>query len=230
MSTLLSGGSPKIEKSDKAGLGYLTKIMYLAPGRLSGFNACPWASPGCLRSCLNKSGRGYCKPVQDARIRRTRMLFENRDGFKSMLYTEIDKFVKRCVKLGQHPTVRLNGTSDIAWESIFPDMFVGFPQVQFYDYTKSLIRTLTQQRKNYHLTFSRTEDNDNDCKTVLRAGSNVAIVFSGKELPRTWKHFKVFNGDKTDLRFLDPQGICGLYAKGQAIYDESGFVVDGVSK
>jgi hypothetical protein len=35
----------------------------------------------------------------------------------------------------------------------------------------------------------------------------------------------VFNGDESDLRFLDPQGvIVGLYAKGKAKKDTSGFV------
>jgi hypothetical protein len=41
-----------------------------------------------------------------------------------------------------------------------------------------------------------------------------------------WGH-KVFNADKTDLRFKDPKNIiAGLYAKGKARYDNSGFVQD----
>ena len=35
----------------------------------------------------------------------------------------------------------------------------------------------------------------------------------------------VFNGDESDLRFLDPKNsIIGLYAKGKAKKDTSGFV------
>jgi hypothetical protein len=35
----------------------------------------------------------------------------------------------------------------------------------------------------------------------------------------------VFNGDESDLRFLDPRGVVvGLYAKGKAKKDTSGFV------
>jgi hypothetical protein len=35
----------------------------------------------------------------------------------------------------------------------------------------------------------------------------------------------VFNGDDSDLRFLDPKGvIVGLYAKGKAKKDTTGFV------
>jgi hypothetical protein len=35
------------------------------------------------------------------------------------------------------------------------------------------------------------------------------------------------DGDKDDLRFLDPQGvIVGLKAKGDAKHDDTGFVID----
>ena len=38
---------------------------------------------------------------------------------------------------------------------------------------------------------------------------------------------KVFNADKTDLRFKDPKNIiAGLYAKGKARFDDTGFVQD----
>jgi len=57
-------------------------------------------------------------------------------------------------------------------------------------------------------------------------GGNVAIVFR-KELPETYKGYKVVNGDEHDLRFLDPQNvIVGLKAKGKAKIDFSGFVLD----
>ena len=38
---------------------------------------------------------------------------------------------------------------------------------------------------------------------------------------------KVFNADQSDLRFRDPKNIiAGLYAKGGARYDQTGFVQD----
>jgi len=228
MPALLSGGSPKIDKSDEAGLGYLTKIMYLAPATLSGHNVCPWSSPGCRAGCLNKSGRGYCGSVQDARIRKTRLLFENVGAFRYLMFQELDKFVKRCVKLGVKPAVRLNGTSDVAWEKVLPDMFTGFPQIQFYDYTKSINRVLFCQSDRYHLTFSRSEEpqNHEDCKLALRLRCNVAVVFKNG-LPKTYMGYPVIDGDKHDLRFLDPENVVvGLKAKGRARKDTSGFVVD----
>ena len=47
------------------------------------------------------------------------------------------------------------------------------------------------------------------------------------KLPKTFKGLPVIDGDKDDLRFLDPQGvIVGLIAKGKAKQDKSGFVID----
>jgi hypothetical protein len=44
-------------------------------------------------------------------------------------------------------------------------------------------------------------------------------------MPDTYNGRPVFNGDESDLRFLDPKGvIVGLYAKGKAKKDTTGFV------
>jgi hypothetical protein len=44
-------------------------------------------------------------------------------------------------------------------------------------------------------------------------------------MPETYMGRPVFNGDESDLRFLDPKGVVvGLYAKGKAKKDTSGFV------
>ena len=79
--------------------------------------------------------------------------------------------------------------------------------------------------RNYHLTFSRSETNEADCLDVLRAGGTVAVVFANK--PDTWHGFPVIDGDKHDLRHLDPRGVVvGLSPKGlKAKRDTSGFVV-----
>ena len=110
--------------------------------------------------------------------------------------------------------VRLNGTADIPFEKIKLDnglnIFDTFPNVQFYDYTKNPKRFDRKQSSNYHLTFSRSEDNDTDVDNVLASGGNVAVVFGVKnvnELPTTYKGYKVINGDETDLRFLDEDNV-----------------------
>jgi len=69
-----------------------------------------------------------------------------------------------------------------------------------------------------------------DCKEAVKQGLNIAVVFGiKKNSPMPEKFFNynmtVFNGDESDLRFLDPKNsIVGLYAKGKAKKDTSGFV------
>ena len=64
---------------------------------------------------------------------------------------------------------------------------------------------------------------------VLQMGGNVAVVFRDR-LPKTWKGHEVINGDESDLRFRDKQGvIVGLIEKGMAKKDETGFVQEGIN-
>ena len=91
----------------------------------------------------------------------------------------------------------------------------------WYDYTKNPFRTTP---KNYYLTFSRAECNDDNVQIAIERGLNVAVVF--ENLPKKFMGRKVINGDKTDLRFTDPKNvIVGLIPKGDAKKDTSGFVV-----
>ena len=81
---------------------------------------------------------------------------------------------------------------------------------------------------NYQLTFSAADGNDNDVAKAVAQGYNVAVVFGIKKtlpMPDNYLGLPVFNGDESDLRFLDPKGVVvGLYAKGKAKKDTSGFV------
>jgi hypothetical protein len=56
----------------------------------------------------------------------------------------------------------------------------------------------------------------------------MAVVFRSKHsIPKTFRGLRVVDGDKDDLRFLDPKGVVvALYAKGKATKDTSGFVID----
>jgi hypothetical protein len=126
------------------------------------------------------------------------------------------------------PAVRLNGTSDIEWTRF--GIMEEFPDVVFYDYTAVLNRLEKPRPANYHLTFSKKEDNDASCMVAVKLGYNVAVVFDTKKdepLPALWHNVPVYDGDETDARFLDPQGgyIIGLRAKGDAKKDSSGFTV-----
>jgi hypothetical protein len=234
VNTLLGKGdsNTKLSKSDKSGKGYLTVGLSLAPAKESGYEVCSNRSLGCTQACIFTSGHGVYAPVRLARIAKTRLWFQDRDTFKSMLVKELQKHVKRATKQGKRLACRLNVFSDIAWEKVWPELFVMFPQVQFYDYTKNVNRaamfSLGELPKNYHLTFSRSETNSEQVKVLLELGckTNIAVVFDSKDLPSQWQGRSVVNGDETDLRFLDkPYSIVGLYAKGKGKKDESGFVV-----
>lgn len=215
--------------------GFITGILYLSPGKSSGFNLCPKASAGCLASCLNTSGRGANREVQRARLQKTARLKADQDKFFEDLSKEIEAIKKAAHKKGMIPVIRLNGTSDEVWEAAKyrykgKSIMEHFPEVQFYDYTKFETRVINWAQgklpPNYHLTFSRSETNDADALKVLKAGGNVAVVFRDG-LPKTWNGFEVVNGDSSDLRHRDPKGVVvGLVAKGEGKKDMSGFVVD----
>ena len=230
---LLSTGNPKLLKGEKK--GYMSFVLHLAPADLSGKEVCPKRTAGCTAACLNTAGRGgmfkkgeNTNVIQQARIRKTKMFFENRAEFMSALLKDITLGIKQAEKKGFIPVFRLNGTSDLSWEKYDilegRNIFQMFPDVQFYDYTKVLGRK-TDDIKNYHLTFSNADGNINDVLAAKQAGLNVAVVFR-KELPETYLGRKVINGDETDLRFLDEKNvIVGLKAKGKAKKDTSGFVI-----
>jgi hypothetical protein len=233
---LLSTGNPKILKGLKQ--GFNTYILHLAPANLSGYETCAKRTAGCTSACLNTAGRGgmfkkgeTTNAIQNARIRKTKMFFEQRQDFMLALKKDIELGIKQSKKLGLIPVFRLNGTSDLAWEKydMIPgqNVFECFPDIQFYDYTKILGRKV-KGIANYHLTFSAADGNDADVYRAIAEGYNVATVFGLKKtepMPETYLGRTVFNGDDSDLRFLDPKSvIVGLYAKGKAKKDTSGFV------
>jgi hypothetical protein len=230
--SLLSTANAKTIKGEK--IGYITYILYLQPHKSNdlGKNLCPSASLGCIKACLNTAGRGRFKNVKTGRKRKTDLFLADKGLFMSELYFEIGMLVHKHNKKGEKICIRLNGTSDIVFENIIvpetgKNIFDSLPYVQFYDYTKIVSRLRKQIPANYDLTFSRSESNDPYLKAVTDLGFNVAVVFSNKNVPSLYNGIPVVNGDETDLRFLDKKGgfIVGLYAKGKAKKDLSGFVV-----
>jgi len=237
---LLSVGNPKVLKGLKQ--GFNTYILHLAPADLSGYETCAKRTFGCTAACLNLAGRGgmfkkgeTTNVIQQARIRKTKMFFENRVEFMAQLVKDIELGIKQSAKKNLIPVFRLNGTSDLAFEKyevvrngqLFRNIFTAFPEVTFYDYTKILGRKIANIA-NYSLTFSAADGNDADVAKAIAQGYNVATVFGLKKtepMPETYMGLPVFNGDESDLRFLDPKGVVvGLYAKGKAKKDTTGFV------
>jgi hypothetical protein len=228
---LLSQGSTKINKSNTIQDEYFSRILYLAPDDLADGKrtVCPYAKVAkCSNPCLNTSGMGKFSNVQQARIRKTLMFLNETEKFFDLLIKDIDKFVKECDKLGKKPALRLNGTSDIQWETIevedFKNIFEMYPDIQFYDYTKIPTRRI-DNIPNYHLTWSYSQANDKYASLFEKVPYNKAVVFFDA-LPKMFKGLKVIDGDKHDMRFLDKTNrVVGLIAKGEAKQDDTGFVI-----
>ena len=229
---LLSSSSPKIDKSNKIQDKYFSRIMYLAPHNLADNKrtVCPYSTIAkCHEPCLNTAGLGgVYSSIQKARIRKTLMFLDDKGTFMAELFKDIFKFQKECEDLGKLPALRLNGTSDIQWETIKiknKNIFDYFPDVLFYDYTKIPTRKV-EGIDNYHLTWSYSEAHKKYSELFDKVPYNKAVVFR-KELPSMFKGLKVIDGDAHDMRFLDePNVVVGLKAKGKAKKDYSGFVVD----
>lgn len=238
--TLLSVSSDsKTIKGEKK--GYLTGILYLAPGTIAGTgNLCVNASTGCALSCLWAAGRAAMfESINRARVMKTRFLKNDRKGFESMLLKDIAKLIRKARRMGLTPALRLNGTSDLPFENLFPSVFSSFPTLATYDYTKSIKRAIAWSKGempcNYHLTFSLSESNRAQAALALRAGVNVAAVTHGfqvgEQIPFDGLTVETLDGDSSDLRFLDSPSPSGqgrlimLKAKGPARRDETGFVI-----
>jgi hypothetical protein len=157
---------------------------------------------------------GVFPSIKAARITKTMMYLNDRAAFLTALRADIERLIRMATEREMIPAVRLNGTSD--QPQLAREMALAFPEVQFYDYTKVPApwkRTLP----NYHLTFSFSGENLAECLVALEHGINVAVVFPSPNFPETWQGRPVVNGDASDLRFRDAQGvIVGLKAKGDA--------------
>jgi hypothetical protein len=241
-SKLLTTSNPKTAKGE--GYGYLTAILHLAPHKASGANLCSDATAGCAAACLNTAGRGgFDLRIQEARIRKSKWFRADRQAFMLRLEREIRAHIRNARRHGLEPCVRLNGTSDIPWESVRFEsssgaratLFELYPNVQFYDYTKSALRFGKSLPANYDLTMSAADGNERAVEYAQSFGARVAVVFRNKRrpkaqarywsLPKSYKGRKLVDADRHDLRFLEPKGvICGLKAKGSAVLDTTGFV------
>lgn len=214
--------------------GFLTSVLYLAPFKLSGINVCSHAKwSTCAETCLNTAGRGVFTQIQQSRIIKTKWFHKDQDAFVDALVRDIEATIRKADRLGLTPCIRPNGTSDLPWENIKHNgkrIMDIFSDIQFYDYTKVPLRMKRflngEMPANYHLTFSRSGDNDREVNEVISRGGNVSAVFLN-EPPTEWNGMRVIRGDDHDLRFLDPRGvIVGLKAKGKARKIATSFVIN----
>ena len=218
--------------------GFLTGILYLAPYLSTKWNTCSMAGVAkCWDGCLFTAGRGAMSTVAQGRINKTVWFFTERNTFMVQLAINIRQLVAKATKKGKKTLVRLNGTSDIRWETIgfidadgteYVNIFAAFPDVQFYDYTKDVNRKALPA--NYDLTFSDSgvEGFQPYVEKAVSLGMRIATVFRDvASIPTMHRGMPVIGGDNSDIRHLEEKGVVvALYAKGKAKNDYSGFVFD----
>ena len=253
-----AAGNAKFAKSDSS--SWRVCGLSLSPAESAGKehgNNCPQSSPGCRAACVGGDGVGLASvfdSINTARRQKTIFLKHARTEFIEQLIGEIRQEEALAESEGRRLACRLNTFSDLPWEHPhYGELPQRFPNVQFYDYTKIVSRVLNPDHPvNYALCLSWSEEphHQQRCMEILESGrGNVSVVFCEpgpgfcgpgslrQKLPRQWRTFGVYDGDTTDLRFLDPghtrtgrSRICGLRLKAgseQARLDAiaSGFAV-----
>lgn len=253
LNKIFSTDSAKAIKAQ--GFGFINAIHYMAPASLSGFNLCPHSSAGCRALCLGwESGQASMvandtdlNSVRLSRIAKAKRFMGDRVAYMADVVRSIETELAKAIAAGKRLCVRMNGATDIGWHGvacrrsmhpegshkhlgdIYRNVFEAFPEVDFVDYTKNPRAFDRALPANYHLTFSRSDENETKALELLARGVNVAVVF-GIAKPTLWNGFTVIDGDEHDLRQLDPRGAKGfviaLSPKGRkAKRDTSGFVV-----
>lgn len=236
------GGNPKINKN-----GIWVKVetggLHLAPSWSSGFNTCAEASEGCIEACLNTAGNpAYMESKLLSRLNKTHAYFKQRRAFMAVLVFEMLAHRRKHTAQGKAVAYRLNCTSDLPIENLSVDyngqnigLMALFSDCQFYDYT-AIIKRMRKfcsgsMPVNYHLTFSRKENNDSACNEVMAMGGNVAVCMESSLAKSAlkagdWQGFSVTNGDLHDYRPSDTRNsYVILKAKGDAKTDTSGFTI-----
>ena len=213
----LFGSSQKVEKgSDK----FNTYILYLQPAdKVATQSLCVFAdSAGCKKPCLISSGQLGMSVGQNAATKRTILMLLRPEWFNNQLLLEIDRAESKALRDKIPALFRLNGTSDIDFDSIIKQR----PASMFYDYTKVLGRVRKNKLTNYDLTFSGSMYSDQSrsaLKKAVKRNYRIAIAVNTKgikrdplQVPTSFMSF-----DKTDLRHLDKAGIGLLKRKGSNI-------------
>lgn len=207
--------SYKHEKAYK--FNELVYTIYLSPANKSGYEVCPMRTAECTLMCLDESGRNRMdvkrNMINDSRIKKTKLFFEEREFFVRWVIHEITQGIKKAKRLGYDFSVRLNNTSDLNPEMFYindngtkKNLLQIFPDVTFYDYTKVRNRfKLLEKYPNYDLTFSYSGENMEDCVDVLSNGNRVAMVF--KTVPETYMGYPVIDGDLYDMRYRDDKNV-----------------------
>jgi hypothetical protein len=226
-----------------------TKGLALAPHSTNGlknFDVCPRASSECRKNCLGTEAGGnrqYPDTSLASKVVKTHYVALHPEHAARILDHEIGQHVKKATKKGYKPGVRLNVTSDIAWEHHAKPLFQRHPEAQFYDYTKMHNRVGHKDLPpNYHLSLSHTgtghsESNDHHAVKALEKGHVVAMIYhkakkdkepTHVEDVKTGKRYPIANGDHDDNTF-DRHASLGKHEGKHGEGVVSGLKLKGVS-
>lgn len=219
------GSSLKTEAGEELAEPVLTGVAYLAPASSSGRNVCPASTAACRATCLGEhAGRmRFDAGVKRAQLWKTALRYGDSWAFEELVRLDVEALRKQAARKGMRAAVRLDGTSDLGDAERFAKLF---PDVVFYDYTKSSARAwramharANGETPNRFVTLSYAGPvNRAACIEYLRAGGTVAVPMAhrkGETFPTTWEGFPTVNGDAHDYRAGDPAGhVVALSWKG----------------
>ena len=197
----------KIDKSLKIHPEYEATILQMLPGKGICVNY-----KECISDCLAFKGFAKIYPsVTKSRKAKKDYFVNDQAGFLKQLNHEIYLQVKRAKKKGKTPVVRLNGFTDINWDSIsnlidrWSDFGPNNDSVIFYDYTADFNKVLSNRHPNYHLTFSYKGNNMKECAKLAASNkANIAAIDTPENRTNfAFNGLSAIDGDKHDFRFLD---------------------------
>lgn len=237
---VLTIDNAKFKKSATGGVeaGAVHQIgLSLAPAKDSiQWNLCPGSSKGCRGCCLTTTARQTWPAAVKARLLRTRFLMEKRPAALAQIAREMGRERRKATAAGMKLAVRFNTLSDVDAVATFKSIMD--PADQYLDYTKVAARyakfLVGGFPANYHLTFSRSEENHATALDFVRAGGTATVVVADESvrdamLANGWCGLPAVDGDLSDRRWQDKPGSwVVLIAKGRAKKDTSGFVVRSV--
>ncbi|MGA0396917.1 MAG: GP88 family protein [Ilumatobacteraceae bacterium] len=149
-------------------------------------NLCPFASGGCLASCLVTSGNGRYENVQNGRLKKTMLYMLEPEEFMKRAAKDAARIVAKAYELGLSVAFRFDGTSDEVtafildnfdqWRALvlaelariakrskvaLADLLQVFDAADYYSYTKrpraSWRRRLMMHHDRLHITYSLHE-------------------------------------------------------------------------
>lgn len=242
--TIFSTDSAKAVKASE--YGYLNAIHYMAPAATAGVgNLCPQASPECMALCLGQySGQAAMvadlengtNNVRESRKAKARLFMHSRAAYLNEIARQIVKVIAKADALGVEPCIRLNGSTDIAFERIrfTVDAKTSRALAAYYgdaesceidagyyagrEFTLLSLFPVTQfvdYTKNANRLGKAPRNLDLTLSYSVRNSAEcVQALLSGHNvamvfhggLPESFAGFPVIDGDKHDLRHLDAKG------------------------